>query len=462
MMQMKLLLIIALILPFLSCKQTDNSNLKFKIHSDGDFLDVGEHLIMNVHPTREVARKSTSFFKRLVDKPDYETVNSWYQPDKGDAGWFFAYGFDRSCVGPRARGVWVGQRLWLPRPEEIQQLISWAMRTWLRPIKDATNEKIVDNFYYERFPTVRRSVEEKKAIQVSEKRDVSRLVFPSTVDNNKFHWRFIFYCAVRVGLLSHVNGQAEAHILLWLPFAENKQDAKFTTLHEVGHAFGLSDTYSHSGGEMGGQPMSVMSSTLFHDKEGELILGRDDAVGIIDLYQRRHGKDRVLPEDYKDGYFGLPSYQAVFEVSQAYYHYIYHGNTNLIADLKDAFKQQYVFSRQGLNEIDNKGYAVLHYFINFGHLLLKRQAPEEVLKGWLEGFKSVLNESITNVNIQTEPEGNTPLHLATMHGYIPALKVLLAHKGIDKSIVNARGKTALDYATEKGLQEIIVLLQNTP
>ena len=85
--------------------------------------------------------------------------------------------------------------------------------------------------------------------------------------------------------------------------------------------------------------------------------------------------------------FGLPSYQAVFEVSQAYYHYIYHGNTNLIADLKDAFKQEYVISRQGLNERDNKGYAVLHYFINFGHLLLIRQAPEEVMKrlvGWFQ------------------------------------------------------------------------------
>ena len=450
MTQMKSLLIIALIL---SCKQADNSNLKFSLTRKG-FISVGEQLIMNVHPTRQVARESESFFKRLMDKPDYETVNSWYQPDNGDvdSGWLFAYGFDSSCVESHRA----------PRPEEIQQLISWAMRTWLRPIKDATNEKIVDNFYYQKFPTVRRTVEEKRAMEVSEKLDVSRLVFPSTADNDKFHWRFIFYCAVRVGLRSHVNRQAEAHILLWMPFAENKQDAKFTTLHEVGHAFGLDDTYSHNGGETGGQPMSVMSSTLFHNKEGELILSRDDAVGIIDLYQRRHDKDRALPEDYKDGYYGLPSYQAVFEVSQAYYHYIYHGNTNLIANLKDAFKQQYVFSRQGLNERDNKGYAVLHYFINFGNLLLKKQAPEEVLKNWLEAFKSVLNESITDINIQTEPEGNTPLHLATMHGYIPALKVLLAHDGIDKSIVNARGKTALDYATERGFQEIIVLLQKTP
>ena len=448
MIQMKSLLIIALIL---SCKQTDNSNLKFSLTRKG-FISVGEQLIMNVHPTRQVARKSTSFFKRLVDKPDYETVNSWYQPDNGDAGWIFAYGFDSSCDGFRNTAQ--------PRPEEIQQLISWAMRTWLQPIKDATNEKIVDNFYYQRLSTVKRTVEEKKAMGISEKRDVSRLVFPSTAD--KFHWRFIFYCAVRVGLLSHVNTQAEAHILLWMPFDENKQDAKFTTLHEVGHAFGLDDTYSYSGGETGGHPMSVMASKLFHNKEGELILGRDDAVGIVDLYQRRHDKDRVLPEDYKDGYYGLPSYPAVFEVSQAYYHYIYHGNTNLIADLKDAFKQEYVISRQGLNARDDKGYTVLHYFINFGHLLLKRQAPEEVLKGWLDGFKSVLNESTANVNIQTEPEGNTPLHLATMHGYIPALKVLLAHKGIDKSIVNARGKTALDSATEKGFKEIIVLLQNAP
>ena len=445
----KLLLLIAL---SASCKQTDNSNLKFEAHLDGDYLYVGEHLIINVHPTREVARESASFFKRLMDKPDYETVNSWYQPDKGDAGWLFAYGFDSSCE--------VFSQTAQPRPEEIQQLISWAARTWLRPIKNATDEKIVDNFYYQRFSTVKRTVEEKRAAKISEKRDVSRLVFPSTVDSDKFHWKFIFYCASRIGLVSHVNTQAEAHINFWMPFAKNEQTAKFVTLHEVGHAFGLKDTYHYSGGEEGGQPMSVMSSALFHNKNGELILGRDDTVGIVYLYQRRHNKNTVLPEDYKEHWASLPSYPAIFEVSQAYHHYIIHGNTNLIAKLKKAFRVQYMISRQRLNARDSKGYAVLHYFVDFGHLLVKRQALEKVQKDWLEGFKSVLNESNIDINIQTEPEGNTPLHLATMHGYVPAIKLLLTHKEIDKSIVNARGKTALDYATERKLPEIIALLQD--
>ena len=302
-------------------------------------------------------------------------------------------------------------------------------------------------------------MKKKRAIKTNEKYWASRMDFPSTVDSDMFHWKFIFYCSRTIGIVSHVNSQAEAHINFWLLFTEKSaQDAAFAMLHEVGHAFGLADTYRSGSGEGGGQPMSVMSYNLFHNKDGNLILGRDDAVGIVKLYQRRHNKDIALPEDYSS-FFGLPIYPSVFEVSQAYYHYIYHGNAGLIADLKDAFKQQYVYSRQGLNQLDNKGYAALHYFVDFGRLLLKRQTPEDVHKNWLAGFKAVLHEEKIDVNIQTKPQGNTPLHLATMRGYIPALKELLAHEKIDKSIVNAKGKTALDYATEKGFQDVIALLQ---
>ena len=448
-------------------------------------MDAGEFLIHNVHRTRLIQNSDSnrSLLEKLTSRNKYREVDVWYQPDKGNAGWLFAYGFDQSCDGVNTR------------EEELKQVINDTMRKWLQPIKSITNKEIVDNFYYQLFLTKRRDNVMKGMS--------SGLAIPATEDR-QFHWQFIFYCAVRRGLVSHLNTKGEIHITLWTESEGNltaslkdgglrikipdsniiiDQDMQHTVLHEVGHAFSLGDTYISLGGELEGQPMSVMSSNIFHDKDGNVILSRDDIVGIRYFYRyhndpEERGKYRraikTLPADYSGS---TPAYPAIFEVKQAYHHYVYHGNSYLIAGLKDALRTTYFIDRQRINAHDSTGIALLHYLVFLGYKLQQRQIPEreQVQRDWLAALQSVLSEKITKVNIKTiVPEtasktkikpislGYTALHLATMHAYVPALKLLLATPDIDKNIVDARGKTVLDYAIERGNQEIIALLKEEP
>ena len=78
----------------------------------------------------------------------------------------------------------------------------------------------------------------------------------------------------------------------------------------------------------------------------------------------------------------------------------------------------------------------------------------------LDTIRTTLTEYPEQLNTAYAQNGNTPLHVAALNGYTEIVRLLLAQPGIDKTLKNNDGKTALDLAQEKGLTEIAELLNS--
>lgn len=78
----------------------------------------------------------------------------------------------------------------------------------------------------------------------------------------------------------------------------------------------------------------------------------------------------------------------------------------------------------------------------------------------------LLKDNRTNVNAATS-SGTTPLHLAAAFASSEAVFMLLNHQKINVNMVNSQGikkknfvnKTPVDFATQNGLNDIILLLK---
>jgi len=62
------------------------------------------------------------------------------------------------------------------------------------------------------------------------------------------------------------------------------------------------------------------------------------------------------------------------------------------------------------------------------------------------------------VNVQTNPQGYSPLHSAAFAGHIEAIRVVLA-SGADRKLVNYRGERPADTARRTGQAEAARLLE---
>lgn len=189
---------------------------------------------------------------------------------------------------------------------------------------------------------------------------------------------------------------------------------KRTLLHEIGHTFGLADTYVgrlekpdvSTGGlhaTVGTQPASIMSHLGFQaDPFGGI--GKDDENGIIWLYKRIHEKlpleDCFFPnyelEKSPDGC--RPKYPLIFELKQA-------GGKYALHILRDDNKLD-------INAIDGDGLTALHH--------------------------------------------------AVLNRYGRVVKALLARDGIDPNIKDQSGKTPLEVARELGFADLVILLTPEP
>ena len=189
------------------------------------------------------------------------------------------------------------------------------------------------------------------------------------------------------------------------------RDLLFTLTHELGHAFGLSDTYLNaysqngivsSGGidnTAGTQPSSVMS--IVGSGETPTSITEDDKRAIIWLYKAFHE--------------GL--------------------------DTKDCFFPDYVY------EQEPPGCRPKYPLI----FEAKYSLP-------IFAIKLLDEDSTIDVNAQDAGEF-TALHYAAMYEKTEVVKRLLEHKDINPSLRDKQGRTALDIAREANLTEIIALLQ---
>ena len=343
--------------------------------------------------------------------------------------------------------------------QAIEEAITTSLRAWLQPVRDLnTGQPVVDDFRYEH----------KLEIAVA--------------DFKLYDLLIAFFCDLDTSHASVLADEAHPPALLMHRGTVVTDRFAFSLLHEIGHCFGLLDTYIRPhltleelrvsrGGisrTIGHQPASVMSA-LNIPHPWPTRISQDDANGIVWLYRFYHEnlalEDCIFP-DYElekspDGC--RPKYPLIFEIK--------HGDENL------ALRVINEDENTDVNAKDGNGMTALQYAIIKGYpkLLDKLLAREDIEVNSTDGDgftalhhaiikrstdlvdKLLAHEDI-EVNSKDE-QGLTPLHHAVLQRFRGAVKALLAHEGIDVNIKDGQGLTALHHAVlQKDPNAVKVLL----
>lgn len=284
--------------------------------------------------------------------------------------------------------------------ELLQEAISTSLRTWLQPIKELKPARmIVDKFVYELQPDFdplqpgdlhnRNQEEEQQGL-----REVDLQV--------------TFQC--RQGISLALIGPFFPPAVLMRLGTKTTPIMLAALTHELGHAFGLADTYARPGlmDNRGGlrfttgkQPASTMAvfPHVHVDNLPPPAIGEDDKRGIIWVYKYFHDKQE----------FG------------------------------DCFFADYVFIEE-LGSCRPK--HPLIFEAKHNHTIYALQILED--------------DPTIDVNAQ-DVSGMTALHYAVMYEKVKVVKALLAHRNIKPFLKNKHGETPHKIAREANYAAIIAM-----
>lgn len=366
----------------------------------------------------------------------------------------------------------VEQRTLTDTQKRYEKAITQALKTWLHPLAELTDKKLIgnnpDDFAYEYYD--------------------GDLAFP---ENNwgSTMFKFASIPAIEKGQDSHVLEIAfvpeRAGIYFMGRIASpclGKDNSHKILLHELGHAFGLLDTYEANDWLTSGrQPSSIMSASYEHGEEQELVLTKDDVYGIQWLYryyQKENLKKGIAPVRLNDcpfpDYEYLPTNRGgacrprhflMYSLKQAHLAEKHRRNSSIAADIISHATVKGGADLGGvldlsINHQDETGNTSLHYLVLFGAWSLWNSLDTS---HWLAILENTLNPEIIpcfqntqtvciELNMQNH-NGDTALHHAARIGYVEAIKALLARKDLNARIKNKQGETACDI-TKKPLHNL--------
>ena len=326
--------------------------------------------------------------------------------------WVIGYRYADNCP-PNARN----------NGQAIEEAITTSLRAWLQPVRELnTGQPVVADFRY-----------------------VPNLVFPlSEAERKSYDLLISFFCDFGTSHALVVADEAKPpYIKLHRGTYVNDQFAG-VLLHEIGHTFGLLDTYLRNIGEefqvsrgglsqtIGHQPASVMSN-LNYPSPRPTRISQDDANGIVWLYRFYHEnlplEDCIFP-DYElekspDGC--RPKYPLIFEIK--------HSNERLASNVIHDDENT------DINAKDGDGMTALQYAV-------------------IKGYTRLVNRLLQDIEVNsTDGGGMTALHHAVMQGNRQVVNALLAHEGIDVDIKDGSGLTALHHAVmQKNWQAVQALV----
>ena len=336
------------------------------------------------------------------------------------AEWVIGYRYMDNCP-PKSRN----------NGAAIEEAITTSLRARLKPVRELnTGKPVVDDFRY---------------VPDFEIKDVA--------DRQLYDLTSVFFCDIAKSHAWVLADEAKPpHIELHRGTFVDDQFA-FPLLHEIGHAFGLLDTYPRPeltleelrvsrggiGRTIGHQPGSVMSG---HNAPRPLPtrISQDDANGIVWLYKFYHEnlplEDCVFP-DYElekspDGC--RPKSPLIFEIKHGEGVY---GAEGLALRVISADENT------DINAKDERGMTALQY---------------AVIKGYPKLIAKLL--AFENIEVNSQDNGGlTALHHAVMQGNRQVVNALLAHEGIDVDIKDGSGLTALHHAVmQKNWQAVQALV----
>ena len=271
--------------------------------------------------------------------------------------------------------------------KELEQATTNALQVWLQPLRDLLPTRPITNtFRYRWLQDFREGEDDEKALR-------------------EIDLRITFECKIGPSIAKTVGASPEVFMRQGTIVNPTLIG---TLIHEVGHTFGMGDTYAvewiaSTGGlstTAGKQPASMMAA-YFNNPP----LGEDDKRGIVWLYK-----------------------------------HVYEG-----LRLDDCFFSDYVF------EEETRGCRPKHPLIfeakyaNNLHIVLQILDDDPSL----------------NVNAR-DAEGFTALHYAVIREHTEVVERLLAHEDIKPFLRDKRGHTALRLAQAAELSDIALLLRKHP
>ena len=400
------------------------------------------------------------------------------------AEWVIGYRYKDNCP-PAARN----------NGAAIEEAITKSLNAWLQPVREMnTGKPVVADFRY---------VPDYKIEDVAEIK--------------LYDLRIAFFCDFDKSVALVVAAEARPPSIHMHRGTFVDDQFAGVLLHEIGHAFGLLDTYRRNipgeefqvsrGGlsqTIGHQPASVMSN-LNYPSPRPTRISQDDANGIVWLYRFYHEnlplEDCIFP-DYElekspDGC--RPKYPLIFEIKHSDERLasnVIHDDENTDINAKDGDGMtalQYavikgypqlidkLLAHQDIevNSQDNGGLTALHHAVLQGNqhaveVLLAHEgidvdikdgsgltALHHAVKAYPDSLDRLLSHKAIEVNSQ-DGDGLTALHYAVLQGSTRAVKALLAHEGIDTEVEDGQGRTALELASELEYKEIVQSLAVNP
>ena len=284
--------------------------------------------------------------------------------------------------------------------KKYTQIVTKWIQSWLQPLREYTARPIVNDFRY----------------QLSDNRREADLQITTICRENR-------------GSLAFRNQKRIRH---YIPFELELTWVRMIILHhELGHLFGLADTYLEvedfgkpgldtggRDGTVGSQPASAMNGAYFRT---DININWNEQVPVQDEQVPIQGMV-LLGEDDRNGIIWL-------------YKFIYEGLA-----LEDCF-----FPHYELEEVPRLG-CVPKYPLIFAltfHIEF-------------DSLKIIEEDESLDVNAQ-DADGLTALHHAILNEYTKVVETLLSHprKDLDVNIKDAKGRTALHHAVIHRLGSVV-------
>ena len=381
--------------------------------------------------------------------------------------------------------------------QAIEEAITKSLNAWLQPVRDLnTGKPVVADFRYEHKLEI------------------------ALADFKLYDLRIYFYCDFDKSHASVLADEDHPPALLMHRGTRVDDQFAYSLLHEIGHAFGLLDTYIRPhltleelrvsrGGlarTIGHHPASIMAGWNVPRPVGSAV-SQDDANGIVWLYKFYHEdlalEDCIFPdyelEQSPDGC--RPKYPLLFEIKhnfeERYAIFVIDEDENTDVNAKDgdgmtalqyAVKKGYpklvdrllAFENIEVNLQDGNGLTALHHAVLERNqqavraLLAHRDIDvnlqdsdgltalhHAVLEKNQQAMEALLGRKGLAVNSQ-DGDGLTVLHHAVMQRDPDTVKALLGHVGIDVEVKDGQGRTALDLANALEYKEIVQSLAVNP
>ena len=393
--------------------------------------------------------------------------------------WKITYGFadNKKCNGTFNR----------QQRTQLKASISRVLQTWLQPLR--SKGSIVNSFEFE--------LKKTKAVIfdfLAGAKGIRKMTYGVFGIGKKPDLGIIFNCK---------EGRAFANMVIKTPpelnmfyregtagpyMTEAKKYNITTMLHEVGHAFGLADTYVDSSkswylmryntsdggsrGTIGTQPISVMNKhylVAINKHTGELQLGDDDVAGLHWLYayyvEKSIGK-KDCPADYiyeKSTRGCAPAYPLIFATK--------HADLAIVAALLDdksiAIDQQDQLGNTALHYAANR--KAMHDRVVYDFLRhhygarddIKNKAgftPADIFAGGEKQRRATFTTTLFELVRHQKNTSNALKIGLNQQIRLFMLNKFIANKSNDINMQDTIGNTMLHYAAIKGHQKLLQTL----